>query len=50
MQQIMFIDIFKSALHVQGDKPAHPQEYFFDCLYSFWYHALILLPTGALYQ
>jgi len=29
MQQIPFIDLFKSALHVPGDKPAHPQEHFF---------------------
>jgi hypothetical protein len=28
MQQITFIDLFKSALHVSGDKFAHPQEHF----------------------
>jgi len=28
MQQIPFIDLFKSALHVSGDKLAHPQEHF----------------------
>jgi len=28
MQQIPFIDVFKSALHVSGDKFAHPQEHF----------------------
>ena len=28
MQQIPFIDIFISALHVSGDKLAHPQEHF----------------------
>jgi len=28
MQQIPFIDPFKSALHVSGDKLAHPQEQF----------------------
>ena len=28
MQQIPFIDLFKSALHVSGDKLAHPQEQF----------------------
>ena len=54
MQQIPFIDLFKSALHVSGDKLVHPQEHFFDCIYSFWYSAPILLPTGsnigALYQ
>jgi len=44
MQQIPFIDLFKSALHVSGNKLAHPQEHFltvytvkgalFDCIYS----------------
>jgi len=28
MQQIPFIDLFKSAVHVSGDKFAHPQEHF----------------------
>jgi len=28
MQQIPFINLFKSALHVSGDKLAHPQEHF----------------------
>jgi len=28
MKQIQFIDLFKSALNVSGDKPAHPQERF----------------------
>jgi len=28
MQQIPFIELFKSALHVSGDKLAHPQEHF----------------------
>jgi hypothetical protein len=28
MQQIPFIDLFKSALHISGDKFAHPQEHF----------------------
>jgi len=28
MQQIPFIDLFKSALHDSGDKLAHPQEHF----------------------
>ena len=27
MQKIPFIDLFKSALHVSGDKFAHPQEH-----------------------
>ena len=30
MQQIPFIDLFKSALHVSGDKLAHPQEHFLN--------------------
>ena len=58
-----FINLFKSALHVSDDKFAHPQEHFltvytafgtsgalYDCIYSFWYKAPTLLPTGALYQ
>ena len=41
-----FIKIYKSALHVSGDKFSHPQEHF--CLYTqFWYNASTLLPTGA---
>jgi hypothetical protein len=28
MQQIPFIGLFKSALHVSGDKLAHPQQHF----------------------
>ena len=28
MQQILFNDLFKSALHVSGDELAHPQEHF----------------------
>ena len=28
MQQFPFIDLFKSATHVSGDKIAHPQEHF----------------------
>jgi len=27
-QQIPFIDLFKSALHISGDKLAHPLEHF----------------------
>jgi len=38
------IDLFESALHVWGDKLAHLQEHYFDCIYS--NSALILLPTG----
>ena len=36
MQQLIRLLIFfNSALHVSGDKFAHPQEHFFDCIYSF---------------
>ena len=42
-----FFNHFKSAQHVSGDTFAHPQEHFFDCIYSFWYNAPTLLPTGA---
>ena len=47
MQQIPFIDIFKSALHVSGNKLAHLQEHFLSSIST-------LLPVGsnigALYQ
>ena len=39
-----FINPLKSALHVSGDKFAHPQEHFFDCIYDFWYNAPTLAP------
>jgi len=42
MKQIPFIDLFKSAVHVSGDKLAHPQEHFW-LIYSFWYNAPILM-------
>ena len=49
-----FTNLFNSALHVSGDKFAHPHELFFDYIYSFWYNAPTLLPigssVGALYQ
>jgi hypothetical protein len=47
MQQIPFIDLFKSALHVSGDKLAHPQEHFLTVYTAFWYNAPILLPVGS---
>ena len=52
MQQLFRLLIYlliflKSALYVSGDKFAHPQEDFFDCIYSFWYNAPKLLPTGT---
>jgi len=46
MQQIPFIDLFKSALHVSGDKTRPSSGALFDCIYSFWYNAPILLPTS----
>ena len=42
-----FINLFKSAQHVSGNKLAHPQEHFFNCIDSFWYNAPPLLPIGA---
>ena len=42
-----FVNLFNSALLVSGDKFAHPQEHFFDCIYSFRYNTPTLLPTGA---
>ena len=39
-----FINLFNSALHVSGDKLAHPQEHFLT-IYSFWYNA----PTLGIY-
>ena len=48
MQQLFsFINLFKSAQHVSGDKLAHPQEHFFKGIYSFWYNAPLLLPIGS---
>jgi len=35
MPQIPFIDLFKSALHVSGDKLAHPQEHFLTVYTAF---------------
>ena len=40
-----FINLFNSALHVSGNKFAHHQELFLS-IYSFWYNAPTLLPTG----
>ena len=41
MQQILFIDLFKTTLHVLGDKLAHPQEHFLTAYTAFgtmhWY-------------
>ena len=41
-----FINLFKSAQYISGDNFTHPQEHFFDRIYSFWYNAPTLLPTG----
>jgi hypothetical protein len=55
MQQIPFIDLFKSALYVSGDKLAHPQERFLTVYTAFGtIHRYCYSPvgnnTGALYQ
>ena len=41
-----FNNLFNSAVHVLGDKFAHPQEHFLT-IYSFWYNAPTLLPIDA---
>ena len=41
----LFIDLFKSALHVSGDKFAHLQEHYWLYI-QLWYNTPILLPTG----
>jgi len=46
LQQIPFIDLFKSTLHVSGDKLAHPQEHFLT-VYTV---SVILQPTGGRQQ
>jgi hypothetical protein len=52
MQQIPFIDLFKSALHVSGDKLAHPQDKILTVYTVFG--TMTLSPVGsnigALYQ
>ena len=35
MQQIPFIDLFRLALYVSGDKLAHPQEHFLTVYTAF---------------
>jgi len=35
MQLIPSIDLFKAALHVSGDKLAHPQEHFLTAYTAF---------------
>jgi len=37
MQLIPFTDLIKSALHVSGDKLAHPQEHFLT-VYTYLLH------------
>jgi len=54
MQQIPFIDRFKSALHVSGDKLVHPHEHFF-AVYEMELSSISTLSAvgrniGALYQ
>ena len=55
MQQIPFNDLRKSALHVSGDKLAHPQEHFLTVYTAFGtMHRYCCRPVGsnigALYQ
>jgi len=50
MQQIPFIDLFKSALHVSGDKLAHPQEHFLTVYTAFGTMEPVGSNIGALYQ
>jgi len=53
MQQIPFIDLSKSTLHVSGDKLAHPQEHFltvytaFGKTHRYCCRLAILSPTGS---
>ena len=48
MQQIfLFINIYISYIHVSGDKIRPSSGELFKCIYSFWYNAATLLPTGA---
>ena len=44
---LFFFNLLKSALHVSGDKFAHPQEHVFNCIYSFCYNASTLLLNGV---
>jgi len=41
-----FINLFKSALHISGDKFTHPQEHFLT-IYNFWCNTPTVLSTGA---
>ena len=60
MQQIPFTDLFKSVLHVSGDKLAHPQEHFltvytvFGTMHRYCCRPVTRSPVGsnigALYQ
>ena len=52
MQQLfLFTNLFKSALHVSGDKFAHPQEYFLTAYTAFGtMHRHCCRPVSGLYQ
>jgi len=52
MQQLFrFINLFKSAQHVSGDKSAHPQEHFLTVYTAFRYNAPTLrVGTAKLYS
>ena len=48
MQQIPFIDLFKSAVHVSGYKLAHPQEHFLTVYTALGtMHRYCCRPAGA---
>jgi len=53
MQQIPFIDLFKSALHISGDKLAHLQEYVltvytaFGTMHRYCCRPVTLSPVGS---
>jgi len=45
MQQCRIIHCSLATLHVSNDTFAHHQEHL-NCIYSLWYYARELLPTG----
>jgi len=46
VQQIPFIDLFKISFTCFGQQTRPSSGALFDCIYSFWFNAPILLPTG----
>ena len=44
---LIFLLIYLNQLYMfRATKTRPPSRAFFDCIYSFWYNAPILLPTG----